>query len=137
MKVSILMEKMKKKIMKKENRGDDDEDISEKETNQAQFSPKEDTVGFDSKNPMTELFYGQVLTEGSIQGEEFIRLEAFGQWPLQVNTYKDIHETLENSTAHEYFDQAATGTPTASATNQVSSILSSPTSAVAPAIPSS
>ena len=117
----------------KENRGDDDEDISEKETNQAQFSPKEDTVGFDSKNPMTELFYGQVLTEGSIQGEEFIRLEAFGQWPLQVNTYKDIHETLENSTAHEYFDQAATTTPS----NQVGSILNSPTSAIAPVIPSS
>ena len=121
----------------KANREEDDEDISEKETNQAPFSPKEDSMCSGTKNPMTELFYGQVLTEGSIQGEEFIRSEAFGQWPLQVNTYKDIHETLENSTAHEYFDQAATGTPSGSATNQVSSILNSPTSAVAPAIPSS
>ena len=119
----------------KENRDVDDEDISEKD--QTPFSPKEGTICSDTKNPMTELFYGQVLTEGSIQGEEFIRLEAFGQWPLQVNTYKDIHETLENSTAHEYFDQASSTTPSGNATNQVSSILNSPTSAVAPVIPSS
>ena len=35
-------------------------------------------------NPMEKLFYGKVLTEGSIQGEAFSKTEAFGQWPLQV-----------------------------------------------------
>ena len=33
--------------------------------------------------------------------KEFTRKEAFGQWPLQVNSYTDIHESLEGSTAHE------------------------------------
>ena len=121
----------------KENRVDEDEDISEKDPNQVEFSANEELNYSDTKNPMTELFYGQVLTEGSIQGEEFIRSEAFGQWPLQVNTYKDIHETLENSTAHEYFDQAATSSPSGTAANQVSSILNSPTSVSAQVIPSS
>ena len=126
----------------KANEDVDDEDISEKEHDSVNFLSNEGThYSSDYKNPMTELFYGQVLTEGSIQGEEFIRSEAFGQWPLQVNTYKDIHETLENSTAHEYFDQAATVTTPSGgvASNQVSSILSSPNSGSVPSsvVPSS
>ena len=31
--------------------------------------------------------------------------EAFGQWPLQVNSYTDIHESLEGSTAHELLSE--------------------------------
>ena len=77
------------------------------------------------------------MTEGSIQGQPFVRTEAFGQWPLQVNTFRDIHETLENSTAHEYFDQASSATPSVSAANPVSSILSSPNPISAPTVPSS
>jgi hypothetical protein len=57
-----------------------------------------------SENPMSRLFYGKVLTEGSIHGDAFVREEAFGQWPLQVNTFTNIHESLENSTAHESLD---------------------------------
>ena len=66
-----------------------------------------------------------------------MRTEAFGQWPLQVNTFRDIHETLEDSTAHEYFDQASSTAPSVSATNPVSSILSSPNTISAPTVPSS
>ena len=57
--------------------------------------------GAGENNPMSKLFYGKVLTEGRIQGDAFKREEAFGQWPLQVNTFTHIHESLENSLAHE------------------------------------
>ncbi len=60
-------------------------------------------------NPMSKLFYGKVLTEGSLKGEQFSRVEAFGQWPLQVNSFTHIHDSLENSTAHEFFNVSATG----------------------------
>ena len=54
-------------------------------------------------NPMSKLFYGKVLIEGTIQGEPFSKIEAFGQWPLRVNSFTHIHDSLENSTAHESF----------------------------------
>ena len=60
--------------------------------------------GAGENNPMSKLFYGKVLTEGRIQGDAFEREEAFGQWPLQVNTFTHIHESLENSLAHEALD---------------------------------
>ena len=60
--------------------------------------------GAGENNPMSKLFYGKVLTEGRIQGDAFEREEAFGQWPLQVNTFTHIHESLENSLAHESLD---------------------------------
>ena len=44
----------------------------------------------------------------NIQGNEFSREDPFGQWPLQVNGYHDIHDSLEASTAHEYFDTSCT-----------------------------
>lgn len=58
----------------------------------------------DKKNPMYSLFYGQVRIEGRNLGVDFSRTEQFGQWPLQVNGYKDIHESLEASTASENID---------------------------------
>ena len=64
--------------------------------------------GSGDNNPMSKLFYGKVLTEGRIHGDDFKREEAFGQWPLQVNTFTNIHESLENSLAHESLD-APTG----------------------------
>ena len=42
--------------------------------------------------------------EGRNKGAEFSRTEQFGQWPLQVNGNRDLHESLEASTAHENFD---------------------------------
>jgi len=59
-------------------------------------------------NPMSDLFYGRVKIEGKNQGNEFSREDPFGQWPLQVNGYSDIHDSLEASTAHEYFDTSCT-----------------------------
>jgi len=62
-----------------------------------------------------------------------VRTEAFGQWPLQVNTFKDIHESLENSTAHEYFDQSCTSAAAAAITStSVSSIINSPNDSSVP-----
>ena len=46
----------------------------------------------------------QVRIEGRNKGAEFSRTEQFGQWPLQVNGNRDLHESLEASTAHENFD---------------------------------
>ena len=39
-----------------------------------------------------------------MHGETFVREEPFGQWPLQVNNFTNIHESLENSLAHESLD---------------------------------
>ena len=69
----------------------------EKENNEEKDAKTLET----STNPMARLFYGKVLLEGNIHGDAFSREEAFGQWPLQVNTFVNIHESLENSLAHE------------------------------------
>ena len=53
------------------------------------------------ENPISELFYGRMQVEGKRQGCDFERSEQFGQYPLQVNNFSDLHESLENSTAHE------------------------------------
>jgi len=61
----------------------------------------------DKINPMYSLFYGKVKIEGRNLGVDFSRTEQFGQWPLQVNGYKDIHESLEASTAAENIDSGS------------------------------
>eukprot|EP00061_Rhincodon_typus_P012133 g37678.t1 len=47
------------------------------------------------KNPMVELFYGRFLAVGMHEGKKFENSEMFGQYPLQVNGFKDLHECLE------------------------------------------
>ena len=60
-----------------------------------------DRVASAAENPISELFYGRMQVEGKRQGCDFERSEQFGQYPLQVNNFSDLHESLENSTAHE------------------------------------
>ncbi|XP_064650656.1 ubiquitin carboxyl-terminal hydrolase 25-like isoform X2 [Lineus longissimus] len=50
-------------------------------------------------NPMVELFYGQYKAEGTNEGKTFTNKETFGQFPLQVNGFHDIHESLEAAMA--------------------------------------
>ncbi|XP_039206438.1 ubiquitin carboxyl-terminal hydrolase 28 isoform X6 [Crotalus tigris] len=50
-----------------------------------------------SENPMVQLFYGTFLTEGVHKGKRFSKIETFGQYPLQVNGYKNLHECLEGA----------------------------------------
>ncbi|XP_032084993.1 ubiquitin carboxyl-terminal hydrolase 28 isoform X2 [Thamnophis elegans] len=50
-----------------------------------------------SENPMVQLFYGTFLTEGFHEGKRFSKIETFGQYPLQVNGYKNLHECLEGA----------------------------------------
>ncbi|KAG8008197.1 Ubiquitin carboxyl-terminal hydrolase 25, partial [Nibea albiflora] len=52
-----------------------------------QMKAEEDREGEKPKNPMVELFYGRFLA--------FENTEMFGQYPLQVNGFKDLHECLE------------------------------------------
>uniref|UniRef100_A0A671LQI4 Ubiquitin carboxyl-terminal hydrolase n=1 Tax=Sinocyclocheilus anshuiensis TaxID=1608454 RepID=A0A671LQI4_9TELE len=47
------------------------------------------------KNPMVDLFYGRFLAVGVLEGKKFENTEMFGQYPLQVNGFKDLHECLE------------------------------------------
>ena len=77
----------------------------EKENNEEKVfvEPQPTDPSASTTNPMARLFYGKVLLEGNINGDAFVREEAFGQWPLQVNTFVNIHESLENSLAHESF----------------------------------
>ncbi|NXW91368.1 UBP28 hydrolase, partial [Alopecoenas beccarii] len=50
--------------------------------------------GDKSENPMVQLFYGTFLTEGVHEGNTFSKIETFGQYPLQVNGYRDLAECL-------------------------------------------
>nr|XP_020649042.1 ubiquitin carboxyl-terminal hydrolase 28 isoform X4 [Pogona vitticeps] len=50
-----------------------------------------------SENPMVQLFYGTYLTEGIHEGKTFSKIETFGQYPLQVNCYKNLIECLEGA----------------------------------------
>ena len=54
------------------------------------------------------LFYGKVEIEGRNQGIEFSRTEQFGQWPLQVNDFKHIHDSLEATMAYQAIDSGET-----------------------------
>ncbi|KAM8795621.1 ubiquitin carboxyl-terminal hydrolase 28 isoform 2-T2 [Eudromia elegans] len=46
---------------------------------------------------MVQLFYGTFLTEGVHKGNTFSKIETFGQYPLQVNGYRDLNECLEGA----------------------------------------
>ncbi|KAM6157508.1 ubiquitin carboxyl-terminal hydrolase 28 isoform 2-T2 [Rhynchocyon petersi] len=50
-----------------------------------------------SENPMVQLFYGTFLTEGVREGKPFCNSETFGQYPLQVNGYRNLDECLEGA----------------------------------------
>ncbi|XP_006890854.1 PREDICTED: ubiquitin carboxyl-terminal hydrolase 28 [Elephantulus edwardii] len=50
-----------------------------------------------SENPMVQLFYGTFLTEGVRDGKPFCNSETFGQYPLQVNGYRNLDECLEGA----------------------------------------
>lgn len=78
-------------------------DQSEKENSEEKERKVNNDSNCPDNNPMSKLFYGKVLIEGAIQGEPFSKIEAFGQWPLNVNSFTHIHDSLENSTAHELF----------------------------------
>nr|AAF32264.1 ubiquitin-specific processing protease [Mus musculus] len=60
-----------------------------------QMKAEEETDEEKPKNPMVELFYGRFLAMGVLEGKKFENTEMFGQYPLQVNGFKDLHECLE------------------------------------------
>ncbi|XP_078089175.1 ubiquitin carboxyl-terminal hydrolase 25 isoform X3 [Mustelus asterias] len=60
-----------------------------------QVKTEEERDGEKPKNPMVELFYGRFLAVGMHEGKKFENSEMFGQYPLQVNGFKDLHECLE------------------------------------------
>ncbi|XP_077198531.1 ubiquitin carboxyl-terminal hydrolase 25 isoform X2 [Paroedura picta] len=60
-----------------------------------QIKAEEEQDGEKPKNPMVELFYGRFLAVGVLEGKKFENTELFGQYPLQVNGFKDLHECLE------------------------------------------
>ncbi|XP_043849089.1 ubiquitin carboxyl-terminal hydrolase 25 isoform X6 [Dromiciops gliroides] len=60
-----------------------------------QMKAEEERDGEKPKNPMLELFYGRFLAVGVLEGKKFENTEMFGQYPLQVNGFKDLHECLE------------------------------------------
>uniref|UniRef100_A0A671KUZ3 Ubiquitin carboxyl-terminal hydrolase 25 n=1 Tax=Sinocyclocheilus anshuiensis TaxID=1608454 RepID=A0A671KUZ3_9TELE len=60
-----------------------------------QIKVEEDREGEKPKNPMVDLFYGRFLAVGVLEGKKFENTEMFGQYPLQVNGFKDLHECLE------------------------------------------
>uniref|UniRef100_A0A671LJG0 ubiquitinyl hydrolase 1 n=1 Tax=Sinocyclocheilus anshuiensis TaxID=1608454 RepID=A0A671LJG0_9TELE len=72
------------------------------ESQQVSFSPCDSMFalvlhreGEKPKNPMVDLFYGRFLAVGVLEGKKFENTEMFGQYPLQVNGFKDLHECLE------------------------------------------
>ncbi|NWH56470.1 UBP28 hydrolase, partial [Geococcyx californianus] len=63
--------------------------------------------GNKSENPMVQLFYGTFLTEGIHEGNAFSKIETFGQYPLQVNGYRNLNECLEGAMVEGEMDGAA------------------------------
>ncbi|KAM9519698.1 ubiquitin carboxyl-terminal hydrolase 28 isoform 4-T4 [Guaruba guarouba] len=61
-----------------------------------------------SENPMVQLFYGTFLTEGVHEGNTFSKVETFGQYPLQVNGYRDLNECLEGAMLEGEMQEATT-----------------------------
>ncbi|XP_017934146.2 ubiquitin carboxyl-terminal hydrolase 28 isoform X3 [Manacus vitellinus] len=61
--------------------------------------------GDKSKNPMVQLFYGTFLTEGVHEGNTFSKIETFGQYPLQVNGYRNLSECLEGAMVEGEMDE--------------------------------
>ncbi|XP_064464231.1 ubiquitin carboxyl-terminal hydrolase 25-like isoform X1 [Ornithodoros turicata] len=53
-------------------------------------------------NPMLNLFYGRYRSEGENEGRTFSNEAKFGQYPLQVNGFSDIHESLEAAVTQEF-----------------------------------
>ncbi|XP_068851070.1 ubiquitin carboxyl-terminal hydrolase 28 isoform X3 [Aphelocoma coerulescens] len=64
--------------------------------------------GDKSENPMVQLFYGTFLTEGVHEGNAFSKIETFGQYPLQVNGYRNLNECLEGAMVEGEMDEATT-----------------------------
>ncbi|NXF09286.1 UBP28 hydrolase, partial [Smithornis capensis] len=62
--------------------------------------------GDKSKNPMVQLFYGTFLTEGVHEGNTFSKIETFGQYPLQVNGYRNLNECLEGAMVEGELEEA-------------------------------
>ncbi|KAM6190969.1 ubiquitin carboxyl-terminal hydrolase 28 isoform 2-T2 [Sarcoramphus papa] len=62
--------------------------------------------GDKSENPMVQLFYGTFLTEGVHEGNTFSKIETFGQYPLQVNGYRNLNECLEGAMVEGEMDEA-------------------------------
>uniref|UniRef100_A0A8B9TQ57 Ubiquitin carboxyl-terminal hydrolase n=1 Tax=Anas platyrhynchos TaxID=8839 RepID=A0A8B9TQ57_ANAPL len=58
-----------------------------------------------SENPMVQLFYGTFLTEGVHEGNTFSKIETFGQYPLQVNGYRNLNECLEGAMVEGEMDE--------------------------------
>lgn len=50
-------------------------------------------------NPVVELFFGQSNVEGVYEGKTFSKKETFGAFPLQVQGYGDLHDSLEGAMA--------------------------------------
>ncbi|NXF89343.1 UBP28 hydrolase, partial [Eubucco bourcierii] len=63
--------------------------------------------GDKSENPMVQLFYGTYLTEGVHEGKAFSKIEPFGQYPLQVNGYRNLSECLEGAMVEDEMEEAA------------------------------
>ncbi|NXM30021.1 UBP28 hydrolase, partial [Oxyruncus cristatus] len=61
--------------------------------------------GDKSENPMVQLFYGTFLTEGVHEGNTFSKIETFGQYPLQVNGYRNLSECLEGAMVEGEMDE--------------------------------
>uniref|UniRef100_A0A8C6J541 ubiquitinyl hydrolase 1 n=1 Tax=Melopsittacus undulatus TaxID=13146 RepID=A0A8C6J541_MELUD len=64
-----------------------------------------------SENPMVQLFYGTFLTEGVHDGINFSKIETFGQYPLQVNGYRDLNECLEGAMVEGEMQETTTSEP--------------------------
>ncbi|KAH0623355.1 hypothetical protein JD844_031597 [Phrynosoma platyrhinos] len=64
-----------------------------------------------SENPMVQLFYGTFLSEGIHEGKTFSKIETFGQYPLQVNGYKNLDECLEGAMVEKETEALSTDQP--------------------------
>ena len=56
-------------------------------------------------NPIIELFTGQCMTEGFLNGEPFVNHSQFGAFPVQVEGHTHLHDSLEAATVNNEMQQ--------------------------------
>ena len=59
---------------------------------------------------MLKIFFKFLELFGFFPGKGFSNEETFGQFPLQVNGFRDIHESLEAATAQGEIETVSTET---------------------------
>lgn len=61
-------------------------------------------------NPMIQLFTGQCITQGELNGQPFVNHSRFGAFPVQIEGHTHLHDSLEAVTDNTEMKQEVSTT---------------------------